>query len=153
MSKAYRVIVVLALAGAVAGVLAMRNRKAKPGDTPLPSQAQPAGVVATGAGTAQVRPLPRLVDLGAGQCAACKMMAPILVELLRDYGDRLIVEFIDIREDEGATEAYGIRLIPTQIFYDRDGKELFRHEGFISKQDILTKWKELGVDLTAEPAE
>ena len=38
--------------------------------------------------------------------------------------------------------------MPTQIFYDSSGKELFRHEGFYSKEDILGKWNELGVDLT-----
>ena len=45
---------------------------------------------------------------------------------------------------------YGIDLIPTQIFYDATGKELFRHSGFFAKEDILAKWKELGVDLTGK---
>ncbi len=44
---------------------------------------------------------------------------------------------------------YGIRVMPTQVFFDATGKERFRHEGFISKDDILAKWKELGVDLSA----
>jgi thioredoxin 1 len=38
-------------------------------------------------------------------------------------------------------------VIPTQIFYDAAGRELFRHEGFFGKDDILAKWKELGVSL------
>jgi thioredoxin 1 len=38
-------------------------------------------------------------------------------------------------------------VIPTQIFYDADGRDLFRHVGFFAKEDILAKWKELGVEL------
>lgn len=97
--------------------------------------------------------LPRLVDLGAGKCIPCKMMAPILEELKEEYAGRLKVEFIDVWENPDAGGEYGIKLIPTQIFYDASGKELFRHEGFFSKEDILSKWKEFGVDLTVSSAE
>ncbi len=91
--------------------------------------------------------LPRLVDLGAGKCIPCKMMAPILEELKTEYAGRLKVDFIDVWENPDAGKGYGIRIIPTQIFYDASGKELFRHEGFFSKADILAKWKELGIDI------
>ena len=97
--------------------------------------------------------LPRLVDLGAGKCIPCKMMAPILEELKEEYAERLKVEFIDVWENPEAGSEYGIKLIPTQIFYDASGKELFRHEGFFSKEDILSKWKEFGVDLTGSSAQ
>ncbi|HOJ39697.1 MAG TPA: thioredoxin family protein [bacterium] len=96
--------------------------------------------------TAEKR-LPRLVDLGAGQCVPCKMMAPILEELKREFRGKMEVEIIDVWEDRQAGERYGIRVIPTQIFFDRDGKEVFRHEGFMSREDILETWKRLGVDL------
>lgn len=91
--------------------------------------------------------LPRLVDLGAGKCIPCKMMAPILEELKTEYAGRFKVDFIDVWENPDAGKGYGIRIIPTQIFYDASGKELFRHEGFFSKADILAKWKELGIDI------
>ena len=96
--------------------------------------------------------LPRLVDLGAGKCIPCKMMAPILEELKEENAGRLKVEFIDVWENPEAGSEYGIKLIPTQIFYDASGKEPFRHEGFFSKEDILAKWKEFGVDLTGPSA-
>jgi thioredoxin 1 len=92
--------------------------------------------------------LPRLVDLGADKCIPCKMMAPILEGLKREYAGRLEVEFIDVWKTPDEAQKYKINIIPTQIFYDASGQELFRHEGFISKEDILTKWKELGVELT-----
>jgi len=94
---------------------------------------------------------PRLVDLGADKCIPCKLMAPILEELRREYADRLDVVFIDVWKDRDAGKPYRISVIPTQIFYDATGKERFRHEGFYSKQDILKKWRELGVDLGTKP--
>ena len=88
-----------------------------------------------------------MVDLGAGKCIPCKMMAPILEELKMEYAGRLLVEFIDVWQTPDAGKKFKISLIPTQIFFDAAGKELFRHEGFFAKKDILAKWKELGVDL------
>jgi thioredoxin len=94
--------------------------------------------------------LPQLVDLGADKCIPCKAMAPILAELKTNYVGQLDVEFIDVWKKPEAAKPYKIKLIPTQIFYDAKGKERFRHQGFISKEDILAKWKELGVELKAE---
>ncbi len=91
--------------------------------------------------------LPRLLDLGATKCIPCKMMAPILEELAREYKGKLKVEFIDVWENPDAARKYGIRVIPTQIFFDEKGEEFFRHEGFYSKQDILRKFRDQGIDL------
>ena len=93
--------------------------------------------------------LPRLVDLGAGKCIPCKKMAPILEELKKEYAGRMEVEFIDVWKNPDAGKAFGVEMIPTQIFYDASGTELFRHTGFFGKEDILGKWKELGVELAA----
>lgn len=91
--------------------------------------------------------LPRLVDLGADKCIPCKMMAPILEGLKEEYEGRLQVEFIDVWKDPKAGRQYGIRVIPTQIFYDTDGKEFYRHVGFFSKEDILKVFREKGINL------
>ena len=93
------------------------------------------------------KPLPKLLDLGAGKCIPCKMMAPILEQMKTEYAGKLEVEFIDVWRNPDAAKQYGIEVIPTQIFYDPTDKELFRHIGFFSKDDILAKWKELGMDL------
>lgn len=92
--------------------------------------------------------IPMLIDLGAKKCIPCKMMAPILDELTKEYEGMFTVKFIDVWEKENVAEAekYKIESIPTQIFFDENGKELWRHAGFISKEDILKKWKELGCD-------
>jgi thioredoxin 1 len=94
--------------------------------------------------------LPRMVDLGADNCVPCKLMAPILRELQVEYAQVFATHFIDVWKNPAAGRQFGVRLIPTQIFFDAEGKELFRHEGFMSKQDILTQWKRLGVNLAAE---
>ena len=65
--------------------------------------------------------LPRLVDLGADKCIPCKMMAPILDELKKEHAGRLRVDFIDVWKNPSAGKTYGIKLIPTQIFYDASG--------------------------------
>lgn len=95
----------------------------------------------------QPKALPRLLDLGAGQCIPCKMMAPILEELGKEYEGRLDVEVLDVWENPAAAEPYAIRVIPTQIFYDTKGKELYRNEGFFSKDDILAVFRDHGIDL------
>ena len=92
--------------------------------------------------------LPKLLDLGSDECIPCKMMAPILEELKTEYAGKFQVEFLDVRKDPALGKAYNIQLIPTQIFFDASGRELFRHEGFYSKEDILAKWKELGIEMT-----
>ena len=99
------------------------------------------------AGWAGEAKLPRLVDLGADKCIPCKMMMPVLADLKTNYTGRLEVEFIDVWKKPEAGKAFKIKLIPTQVFYDATGKERFRHQGFFSREDILAKWKELGVDL------
>ena len=91
--------------------------------------------------------LPRLLDLGADKCVPCKMMAPILEELRAEQAGRLEVVFIDVWKNKEEAAKYNIDLIPTQIFYAADGRELFRHEGFYAKEEILAKWKEFGVAL------
>ncbi len=90
--------------------------------------------------------LPRLLDLGADKCIPCKRLAPILEELKEEYTGHLNVDFIDVWKNPDEGPKYGISQIPTQIFFDAQGKELYRHVGFISKEEILAKWKELGYE-------
>lgn len=115
----------------------------KTAEQPKSTDAVPPGAAVTRAG------IPKLVDLGATECIPCKMMAPVLEELDKEYAGVMDVEFIDVwrPENKEAARSYGIEEIPTQIFLDPEGNELWRHVGFIAKQDILAKWSELGYDL------
>ena len=157
MSKVSRIIIVALLVCAV-GVVLVAKRRISESETALEAVAPQRPVAATheAATIAREDPkreaLPRLLDLGADKCIPCKMMAPILAELKTEYTGTFDVHFIDVWEDPEAGKPYGIRMIPTQIFFDTEGRELFRHEGFFSKEDMLAKWKEFGVDLSGVEA-
>ena len=86
-----------------------------------------------------------MVDLGAKKCIPCKLMAPILQELQSEYRERAAVIFIDVWENPEAAPKFSIRTIPTQIFYDAQGKEVNRHEGFLDKQSIVSMFTKMGV--------
>jgi thioredoxin 1 len=145
MNNIAKICIVIALGLAVVSVVYLKERK-----PPDESNAAAAAAVAASEpakAPAATRKLPQLVDLGAGKCIPCKLMAPILAELKRDYADRFTTEFVDVWENPDAGKPYNIQVIPTQVFFDAEGKERFRHEGFFGKEDILAKWKELGVDV------
>ena len=92
--------------------------------------------------------LPKLLDLGANKCKPCIMMAPILKQLQQDFHGKMEVEFVDVWQAENKERAlkHKVESIPTQIFFDEQGKELWRHVGFFSREEILDKWKELGYE-------
>lgn len=90
--------------------------------------------------------LPVLLDLGADKCVPCKAMAPILEEMRETFAGRLDVCFVDVWKEPRAARDYDVKVIPTQIFLDEDGNELFRHQGFFSREDMLAKWSELGYE-------
>jgi thioredoxin 1 len=105
------------------------------------------GIAQTGKIAKASPKLPRIVDVGADKCIPCIMMAPILEELKKEYAGVLVVEFVDVWKNPEGAKQYGVRGIPTQIFYDANGKELKRHLGFISKQGILDQFQQLGISL------
>ena len=133
------VVAVLTAAGAVV----ITKERA---ETPPERNAAGGSASATRPMTASAR-LPRLLDLGGEKCTVCLQLAPILAELKAEYAGRLVVECVDVNRDPDLIEKHGIRMIPTLIFFDASGKEIFRHEGFASKEDILETWKVLGISL------
>ncbi|MGE4421980.1 MAG: thioredoxin family protein [Pseudodesulfovibrio sp.] len=99
-------------------------------------------------GAPQELPIPgmvTMVDIGAHSCIPCKMMTPIIEDLSREYEGRAAIAFIDVWEHQEEANKYGISSIPTQIFYDAQGKERSRHVGFMDKDSIVAKLTELGV--------
>jgi thioredoxin 1 len=110
------------------------------------SETPPAEERESAAAPASTSGLPRLIELGSDSCAPCKAMAPILGEMRETFEGQLVVEFIDVRRDPGAVNEYGVRLIPTQVFLDPEGNELFRHEGFFAREEILATWREHGYE-------
>ena len=92
-----------------------------------------------------VKGMVTMIDLGAKKCVPCKMMAPIMEKLEKTYDGKAAIVFIDVWEHREQAGRFGIRAIPTQIFYDADGKEKSRHVGFMSEEDIVKTLGQLGV--------
>ena len=92
-------------------------------------------------------PLPVLLELGSHKCPPCRQMTPILNELRQEYSGKFEIRYIDVGKDRAAGAQYGVRAIPTQIFFDSKGREVFRHVGFYPKRDILATWRKIGIKL------
>jgi thioredoxin 1 len=89
-----------------------------------------------------------MVDLGAKSCIPCKMMAPIIEKLEKVYEGKAAIVFIDVWKHRGQAKRFRIRAIPTQIFFDQQGKEVYRHVGFMSEKAIVKQLKKMGVVLS-----
>lgn len=87
-----------------------------------------------------------MVDVGAAKCIPCKMMAPILEDLAKQYQGRAVIAFVDVRMHPEMNERFRVKGIPTQIFYDRQGREVERHLGFMDREGIVKKLKQLNVN-------
>ncbi|MFO7988755.1 MAG: thioredoxin domain-containing protein [Desulfotignum sp.] len=96
-----------------------------------------------------VKGMVTMIDLGATECVPCKMMAPILEKLEDAYRDRAVIAFIDVWKHRGQAPRFGIRAIPTQVFFDPDGKEVYRHQGFMSEAAIVEQLTRMGVEKPA----
>jgi thioredoxin 1 len=107
--------------------------------------ARPATLFAAPPPEVPVKGMVTLVDLGAKKCIPCKMMAPILEKLGKEYSGRAAIVFLDVWEDPKPAHRFGIQGIPTQIFFDREGREVFRHAGFLSEGEIVHRLKDMGV--------
>jgi thioredoxin 1 len=174
MNKIMKVVIVLLLASAVVAVVVLKKAENKEQqkpvitepiakvaetnkvDLPIAKPAEPnnAPLVMTvkvvesapAASPVELKKLPRMIELGSDKCVPCKMMAPIIEELKTELAGKLQMEFYDVWKDPTIGQKFGIRVIPVQIFIDPNDKEIFRHEGFFAKKDILSRWKKLGFD-------
>ncbi len=91
--------------------------------------------------------LPKLVVFGSGSCLPCQLMKPVLEELKKDYDGRLDVVQVSVDEFPEAVRQFRLRTVPTEIFLRADGRELYRREGFMAKEEIVARWKDVGVTL------
>ncbi|MCP4116347.1 MAG: thioredoxin fold domain-containing protein [Desulfobacteraceae bacterium] len=106
---------------------------------------------ATGANAADFSKVPAkgavtMIDLGAKKCVPCKMMAPILAKLEKAYQGKANIVFIDVWENRSQAPRFKVRAIPTQIFFNEKGEEVFRHVGFLDEKSIIEQMTKMGVD-------
>jgi thioredoxin 1 len=101
---------------------------------PLPTQAQ---------GSTPPKGKPVLYEFGAGYCVSCKEMAKVMAELKTSHSDQVEFRMVYVDKEKPLFEQYKIMLIPTQVFLDASGKEVDRHIGPLSKEEVLQKLREL----------
>lgn len=92
-----------------------------------------------------VKGMVTMVDIGAKACIPCKMMAPILEKMEKVYRGKAAIIFIDVWVNREQAPRFGVSTIPTQIFYDANGKEVYRHVGFLSEEAIVARLQKMGV--------
>jgi thioredoxin 1 len=98
----------------------------------------------------EVRSKITFIELGSVNCIPCKKMQPVMKAIEQKYGEKVKVLFYDVwtEEQKPYAKKYGIRLIPTQVFLDENGKEFFRHEGFYPEEEIHKIFKQRGITPT-----
>ena len=121
---------------AVAGALRFQFSPKNPGAT-LAGSPEP--------GSIPVKGMVTMVDLGANACIPCKMMAPIMEKVEKKYKGKAAIIFIDVWKNQKPAKRFGIRVIPTQIFFDKEGREVYRHVGFMSEEEIVQALQKMGV--------
>ena len=121
----------------IIGILSLVLSGCSSEESPAP-HSQPPGPV-------PVKGMPTMVDLGANECIPCKMMVPIMEKVEKKYQGKAAIVFIDVWKNKEPAKRFGIRAIPTQIFFDKEGKEVFRHEGFMGEAEIDQVFKKMGV--------
>ncbi|MCD4763523.1 MAG: thioredoxin family protein [Desulfobacterales bacterium] len=94
-----------------------------------------------------VKGMVTMIDLGAKKCIPCKMMAPILEKMEKNYKGKAAIIFIDVWKNKDQAKRFGIRAIPTQIFFNKKGKEVYRHVGFMGEKAIIEQLKKMGVTI------
>ncbi|MCD6116973.1 thioredoxin family protein [bacterium] len=92
-------------------------------------------------------PLVTFIELGSVNCIPCKMMQPVMKQIEEEYKGSVKVVFYDVWTEKGKpyADTFKIRVIPTQVFLDKNGNEYFRHEGFFPKQELIKILKQKGV--------
>ena len=93
-----------------------------------------------------VKGMVTMIDLGAKKCIPCKIMAPIMEKMEKVYKGKAVIAFIDVWENREPINRFAIRAIPTQIFFDKNGKEVYRHVGFLAEKDIVAQMEKMGVE-------
>ncbi len=93
-----------------------------------------------------VKGMVTMIDLGADSCVPCKMMAPVLEKVEKDFKGKAAIIIIDVWKYRGQAQRFGIRAIPTQIFFNKEGREVYRHTGFMAEAAIVAQLRKLGVE-------
>jgi len=139
--------VLIALAPVVACSKSNTTTDQPPRPTPEQSTASPPNLVSISLAWALASGQPTLAEFSWREdCVPCKMMEPLLEELALEYEGKVNVVILVVYEHLELARQYGIITMPTQIFFDNNGKEIARHMGFWPKEKIVAQLKEMGIE-------
>jgi thioredoxin 1 len=93
-----------------------------------------------------VKGMVTMIDLGKKTCTQCKMMAPILDKLGKKYEGKAAIVFINLLDDPEQQYRFRLKALPTQIFFNPEGEEVFRHTGFMAEKAIVEQLAKMGVE-------
>jgi thioredoxin len=88
---------------------------------------------------------PTLVDFGANSCQPCRLLRPVLKEIDKEVSAKAQILVLDVYKYQKLASEYKVVFIPTLVFFDAKGKEVFRHVGVLEKEQIISKLKEIGM--------
>lgn len=130
---------ILTLLALGAGLLSAAAAGCSGGGADAPGGQGAVGGRGAGSGSASAGVLATFIELGSDKCIPCIQMRPVMAEIQSTYADQVRVVFHDVWTDEGAPYArqYGIRVIPTQVFLDAEGREYYRHEGYFPTAEVV----------------
>ena len=136
MKKVSKMLILMSLLFVIAGCAGEHKETPKTAQ-PVPKVVQASTVATVTKPTTNIKVT--FIELGSVGCTPCDMMRPILDEIEKEYEGQVLVRFYDVRSLFGRpyAEKYAVRMIPTQVFLDKDGNEYFRHVGFFPKEEIL----------------
>jgi thioredoxin 1 len=86
-----------------------------------------------------------MLELGSVGCIPCDQMKPVMAKLSDRYKGKLEIVFVDLRRDGRTGWRFGVHMIPTQVFLDKDGKEFHRHIGYYAFEEIAPVLKKQGL--------
>lgn len=86
-----------------------------------------------------------MLELGSVGCIPCEQMKPVMERLKKDYKGKLEVIFIDVGVDRESARRFGVYVIPTQVFLDKNGREFYRHIGYYPYEEIVPVLKNAGL--------
>lgn len=131
MSLRTRIIVLALVAAAVAAVIAAK--RLGPGTQERPGAEGAEAVI---------------LEFNSGQCPMCVEMSGVLEGLKREFGGRLDVRYIDALKYDDARKKYGITALPAQVLLDAGGNKIDKNEGVMTREEVLQRFREHGIELT-----
>ena len=128
MKSVIRFLILFVLFASIGGIFVWKTSSTDPGSSQIPSENKPV-----------------LISFSSESCVYCKEMEPILEELKEEYKDRVVIRIVNVNDNPKEAKENGIRVVPTQIFFNSQGEGVERHEGFMPREDIVRIFEKMGV--------